>query len=464
MPAKPPTLILNAFEMACAGHICHGLWSHPRDETHRFGELAYWEEVARTLEEGMFDGIFFADGLGVYDVYRGDYEIALREGIQVPRLDPMLIVPTMAHATRHLGFGITSSVTYEPPYLFARRMSTLDQLTGGRVGWNVVTGYLDSAAKGVGLGAQPGHDDRYDRADDYMDAVYGLWEGSWDDGAVRLDRAGRTYVDPARVRRVVHDGPFHRVDAPHLCAPTPQRTPVLYQAGASDRGRRFAARHAECVFVMGPNRAVVAGIVHDLRRAVEEEGRDPYAVRVLAGLNIVVGATDAEARDRLAEYRLHASPEAGLAHFSATVGIDFSAYALDEPIRYAPNEGGRSALEAFTRRGGGKVWTVRELLDAMPLGSRVHTFVGSPEAVADELQAWRSEANVDGLNLIRTVAPESFRDFARLVVPVLQERGLVGARRAEGTLQRKLFGEADVLPASHYGSRFRGDGGRGRPD
>ena len=136
---KPRHLILNAFEMACPGHICHGLWTHPRDQSHRFGELDYWVTLARTLEGGLFDGVFFADGLGAFDVYQGSYDTVLAEAVQLPRLDPMLLVPSMAHATQHLGFGITSNVLYEPPALFARRMSTLDQLTGGRVGWNVVT-------------------------------------------------------------------------------------------------------------------------------------------------------------------------------------------------------------------------------------------------------------------------------------------------------------------------------------
>ncbi len=450
-------MLLNAFEMACPGHICHGLWTHPRDESHRYGDLSYWEDLARTLERGCFDGIFFADGLGIYDVYEGGYETVLREGVQVPRYDPMLIVPAMARVTQHLGFGITSSVTYEPPYLFARRMSTLDQLTGGRVGWNVVTGYLDSAARAVGLTGQPQHDDRYARADDYLDAVYKLWESSWENDALVLDRARRIHTDPAKVHHIRHEGPYYRIDGPHLCAPTPQRTPVIYQAGASDRGRQFAARHAECVFVMGPNRAVIGNVVRDLRHAVAQAGRDPHSVRIFAGINIVTGPTRAAAQTRFDEYCRYASPEAGLAHFSSTVGINFSTYGLDDPIVHVRNDSGQSALEAFTRRSPGKVWTVRQLLDTMKLGSRVHTFVGSPDEVADELEAWITEADVDGFNLIRTVAPESLRDFVDLVVPVLQRRGLLKTRYAAGTLREKLFGRTAALPTEHYGSQFRAD-------
>lgn len=447
-------MVLNAFEMNCPGHICHGLWTHPRDESHRFGELAYWEDIARVLEKGMFDGIFFADGLGIYDIYQDNYDVVLREGIQIPRNDPMLIVPSMARVTKHLGFGITSSVTYEAPYLFARRMSTLDQLTDGRVGWNVVTGYLDSAARAAGLSEQPEHDDRYERADDYMDVVYKLWESSWEDGAVARDVKRRIFTHPEKVHTVKHDGPFYRVDGPHLCAPSPQRTPVIYQAGASDRGRQFAARHAECVFVMGPNRKVISAVVRDIRNAVKEAGRDPSQIKVLAGINLVVGRTSTEAQEKFEEYKRYASPEAGLAHFSSTTGIDFAAYDLDEPISYVKNNGGQSALEAFTRRSPDKVWTVRKLLEAMSLGSRIYTFVGSPSQVADELVAWMEEADVDGFNLIRTVSPESFCDFVELVVPVLQERGVLKTKYEDGTLREKLFGNGPSLTANHYGHQF----------
>lgn len=441
--------------MACPGHICHGLWTHPRDQSHRFGELDYWIELARTLEGGLFDGVFFADGLGAFDVYQNNIETVLREAIQLPRLDPMLLVPSMAHATRHLCFGITSNVLYEPPALFARRMSTLDQLTAGRVGWNVVTGYLDSAAKANGTGAQPSHDERYERADDYMDLVYKLWEQSWKDDALRLDRAQRVYTDAAGVSSIAHEGPFYKLNAVHLSAPSPQRTPVIYQAGASERGREFAARHAECVFVMGPSKEVIAGVVRDLRQAVADQGRDPYSVRVLAGINIIVDSTKAAAQAKREDYQRYASPLAGLAHFSSTVGIDFSRYDLDEPIVYQRNESGQSALEAFTRRSPGKVWTVRKLLEAMPLGSRILTVVGDGTSVADELSAWQRDADVDGFNLIRSVAPESVQDFIRWVVPELQSRGLYKTAYSSGTLREKLFAEDAHLPASHYGASFR---------
>src|SRR5665213_1389133 len=240
---------LNAFDMNCVAHMSPGLWTHPRDRADSYNTLGYWTDLARLLERGKFDALFLADVLGIYDVYRGSADAALAGAVQVPVNDPLLLVPAMAAVTEHLGFGVTCTLSYEPPYTLARRISTLDHLTKGRMGWNIVTGYLNSAATGMGMAVQPRHDQRYDLAEEYMQVMYKLWEGSWEDGAAVRDRARGVFADPAKVHRVHHEGQFYRVDAIHLCEPSPQRTPVLYQAGASARGRGFAAAHAECVFI-----------------------------------------------------------------------------------------------------------------------------------------------------------------------------------------------------------------------
>src|ERR1043165_7247394 len=234
---------LNAFAMNCVAHQSPGLWTHPRDRTAEYNRLPYWLDLAKALERGRFDGLFLADVLGVYDVYGGSPDTALRHATQTPANEPLMLIPAMAAVTEHLGFGVTSNLSFEPPYPFARRMSTLDHLTDGRIGWNVVTGYLDSAARAMGLERQTAHDDRYDVAEEYRDVVYKLWEGSWEDDAVGRDRAGGVFPRPEKVHRVRHDGPTWRLDAIHLSEPSPQRTPVLYQAGSSPKGRAFPARH-----------------------------------------------------------------------------------------------------------------------------------------------------------------------------------------------------------------------------
>jgi FMN-dependent oxidoreductase (nitrilotriacetate monooxygenase family) len=445
---------LNAFDMNCVGHIQHGMWAYPRDRSMHYTDLDHWVSLARTLERGLFDGLFLADILGVYDVFQGQPDASIRNAVQIPVNDPLLLIPAMAYATQHLGFGVTCNLTYEPPYTFARRMSTLDHLTKGRIGWNVVTGYLDSAARGMGLTEQPEHDSRYDVAEEYMQVVYKLWEASWEDRAVLRDRTSRQFADPARIHRVKHEGAHYKVDAIHLSEPSPQRTPVLYQAGASVRGREFAAAHAECIFVNGQFRHNVRDIVADIRARTKAFGRDPHDIKMFVGATVVVAPTEAEAQDKLAEYREYASSEGALAHYSSSVGVDFSRYGPDEPIRFVNTNALRSNLEAITVRSGTE-WTLRKLMQMMVLGSRQAPIVGSPSHVADELLAWVSEADVDGFNLSRTVIPECVEDFAELVVPELQTRGVMKRSYAPGTLREKLFGGPARLPSSHPAARCR---------
>lgn len=434
--------------MHTVGHIQQGLWTHPRDQSTRFNTLSHWTDLARTLEAALFDGLFLADVVGVYDVYGGNADAAVRGGVQVPVHDPLLLIPAMAGVTQHLGFGVTANLVYESPFLFARRMSTLDHLTGGRMGWNIVTGYLDSAARAAGFRQQMAHDDRYDLGDEFMQVVYQLWQHSWADDAVLADKASGLYADPSKVRTVRHHGRQYEVEAMHLCAPSPQRTPVLYQAGSSPRGRRFAAEHAECVFLNGQAEAGVKAIVDDIRALAVQAGRQADDVKFFLGATVVTGATEAEAREKFDDYRQHVSSEAALVHASASLGVDLAKFDLDEPVDASASNAITSNVAAIARSQGPQ-WTKRKLLQQMVLGSRQPPIVGSAAQVAEELIRWTETTGVDGFNLSRTVTPECFIDFGRLVVPELQARGAFKTAHRPGTLRDKLFGRGDRLPASH---------------
>lgn len=449
----PREIHLNAFDMNCPGHIQQGLWTHPRDQSVRMNDLQYWTEYAKRLETGLFDGIFFADVVGVYDVYGGNADAALRGAVQVPANDPTLVIPAMAAVTQHLSFGVTCNLTYEQPFLFARKMSTLDHLTGGRIGWNIVTGYLDSAARAIGMQGQTAHDDRYDLADEYMALVYKLWEGSWDDDAVTQDRKNAIFTDSSKVRVIHHEGPQYKVDAMHLCSPSPQRTPVLYQAGSSTRGRQFAATHAECVFVNGQKKEGVREIVDDIRARAEGYGRSAHDIKVFLGATLILGKTDAEAWEKFEDYRRYVSSEAALVHAAASLGIDFSRYDLDEPIETGKSQAIVSNVEIMNRSAGPK-WTRRQLLDQMVLGSRQTPWIGSAERIADILIEWSEQTGVSGFNLSRTVVPECFDDIIDLLVPLLQERGVYKTKYREGTYREKLFGHAR-LPSTHAAAQYR---------
>lgn len=446
---------LNAFDMNCVGHQSPGLWRHPRDRSWDYASLAYWTDLARTLERGKFDGIFLADVMGVYDVYGGGPDAALRNGVQVPVNDPTLIIPAMAAVTEHLGFGVTCTLSYEPPYPFARRMSTLDHLTGGRIGWNIVTGYLDSAAKAMGQQRQVAHDMRYEIAEEYMEVVYKLWEGSWEDGAVLRDRASGIYTDPAKVHRVTHHGAYFDVEGIHLSEPSPQRTPVLYQAGSSSKGQAFAASHSECVFVGAPSSQIVGPTVARLRKQVAAQGRDPANVLVFAMMTVIVGETDEAALRRLEDYKTYVSHEGALVLMSGWTGIDFSGCRSEEVVRHMRNDAVHSAIDRFTIADPQKIWTVGEVADFIGIGGASPIIVGSPGRVADELESWVRETNVDGFNLTYQVMPETFVDFVDLVVPELQRRGVFKRDYAPGTLREKLFGAGPRLRDPHPAARFR---------
>jgi FMN-dependent oxidoreductase (nitrilotriacetate monooxygenase family) len=452
----PRQIRLNAFDMACIGHQSPGLWTHPEDRADSYNTLEYWTDLARTLERGKFDALFLADVLGIYDVYHNSPATALEQAVQVPVNDPLMPISAMAAVTQNLGFGVTCALSYELPYPFARRMSTLDHLTKGRIGWNIVTGYLDSAARGMGMSQQLAHDDRYDVAEDYMQATYKLWEASWEDGAVLRDRQGRRFADASKIHRICHEGPHFKVDAIHLCEPSPQRTPVLFQAGASKRGRDFAARHAECVFINGPSKKVVGNIVSDLRARAVAAGRSPGDLVIFSMMTVITDTTPKAARAKYRDYLGYASEEGALALMSGWTGLDFGAMDPDQVVRFDDKANAQtSALEAFTTADPDRTWTVRDIARHAAIGGRSPVIIGSGEEVADELRAWVEETDVDGFNVAYAVTPGTFKDLADLVVPELQARGLFKHDYAPGTLREKLFGRGPRLPANHPAAAVR---------
>ncbi|RPT50729.1 LLM class flavin-dependent oxidoreductase [Pseudomonas aeruginosa] len=451
----PREIRLNAFEMNCVGHQSPGLWAHPRDRSSQYKDLEYWTDLARLLERGRFDGLFIADVLGIYDVLDGNGDAAIRQAAQVPVNDPLALITPMAAVTRHLGFGLTASLSFEHPYPFARRLSTLDHLTKGRIGWNVVTSYLESGARNLGQQAQLDHDRRYDYADEYLQLLYKLFEGSWEDGAVLRDRRRRIFSDPGKIHEIRHVGEHFQVPGIHLCEPSPQRTPVLYQAGASSRGKRFAAEHAECVFVAAPSKTVLKQAVADIRQRVAEAGRDPRKVLVFNLQTVVLGETDAKARAKFDEYRAFVSYEGALALISGWTGIDFGQYRPDQVLRHIHTNAIQSAVEAFSSADPTRTWTVRELADWVGIGGFGPLFVGSPATVADLLQEWVEDTDVDGFNLAYALAHETFSDVVELLVPELQKRGVYKTEYAPGTLREKLFGDGPRLPDSHPAAGYR---------
>jgi FMN-dependent oxidoreductase (nitrilotriacetate monooxygenase family) len=447
-------ILFNAFHMCSPSQSWAGMWTHARDQGRRYNTLAYYVELAKAAERGLFDSIFFADSIGLMDKYGGDPAEAIRAGAMAPMNDPTLAIPAMALVTSNLGFGVTINLTYEHPFIMARRLSTLDHLTGGRIGWNIVAGFVESGARATGLERLRPHDERYDLADEYMDVVYKLLEGSWEDDAAVRDVEARVFARPGHVHRIDHEGANFRVSAVHMCEPSPQRTPVLYQAGASTRGRAFAARHAECVFLTSFTKEMVRNHVVDIRRRAADAGRDPADIAVIVGSTVIVAQTDKRAAEKYEEVRSHLDVRGSLSVFSALAGIDFSQYDPDDPIEYMKNDANQSFLERVTILSKGRRWRIRDLTAFQPDSPTAGVFlVGSAAGVAEQMIEWVEETGIDGFNFVRTVEPDGLRSIVDLLVPELQQRGAYKERYGEGTLRNKLFGRGDRLSDAHPGVR-----------
>jgi FMN-dependent oxidoreductase (nitrilotriacetate monooxygenase family) len=445
-------MIFNCFTMNVPSHIYHGTWRHPRNQLSKFNEFETWANLVKKLEDGRFDAIFLADILGIDPAYDGKWDAYFEQGLHMPCNDTFTLCAALAGVTKNLGLVFTSSILSEHPFAFAKKASTLDHISGGRIGWNIVTSVTDNAARNFGYDKIVPHDQRYDWADEYMDVVYKLFEGSWEAGAMVADRERGVFSDHTKVHHINHVGDRYKVQGPHLVAPSPQRTPMLYQAGASKRGSQFAAQHAEGTFILYPNvdgaRIGIAGT----KKVAEQVGRGPEDLKFIQGLSFVVGSTMEEAAQKAAEIDEWVVYEGLAAHVSRDMGVDLSQLDPDKPV----DESGLDGLQGYARmiemgKSNGEKATVKEVANALSYNCRI---VGTPETIADELERWQ-DAGVDGINMICQLHPETYIDFIDHVTPVLQERGLAQREYSEGPLRQKLFGRGPLLPDNHPGGARR---------
>ncbi len=453
---KPPCkeISVNAFYANSPGQNWIGLWSMPGSRAAEYKSLDYWVDVARISERGLFDSVFFADTSGVHDVYEGSARATIERAGMFPMNDPLLVIPTMAHATKNLSFGVTANLSYEPPYALARRFSTLDHLTNGRISWNIVTGFQDSAARAMGRDKQHEHDRRYDIAEEYMEVVYKLWEGSWEDDAVVLDKANSIYARADRVHEVSHEGEHFRMRGIHLCEPSMQRTPVLFQAGGSARGRTFAARHAECLFINGLPSKATAERIRSVREEARSLGRNPEDIKFIMMATIVTAPTEAEARDKYEMISRYVDGEGMLAVRSGLSGIDLSRD-LSGFVNGSEKARGIGTITEFLLKEEKSLDRLKDYAKFGPQAGRECFIVGTPSQVADTLIQWMNEAEIDGFNLHRSGEPQHLIDFVDLVVPELQNRGVYKTAYREGSFRNKLFGQGDRIGSGHPALNYR---------
>jgi FMN-dependent oxidoreductase (nitrilotriacetate monooxygenase family) len=395
--------MFSAFVMNTASHILHGVWRQPGAGQVKFNSLDFWVDLARELETGLFDVLFFADIHGTYGNIGTSFAKNVEVGLQIPSNDPAAIISALAYNTEHLGFAFTSSVVREHPFSFARKMSTLDHASNGRMAWNIVTNGLPNGARNFGFDDLTPHEQRYRWAGEYVDVTYKLWAGSWDEGALLQDRVSGKHADPDKVHRIHHVGERYKVEGPHLVAPSPQRTPLLFQAGSSQSGMRFAVQNGEAQFLLVPTPAIDATVIGQTRALLSEFGRREDALRFFQGLSFVVGRTEEEVARLDRELDEAIDDEAMIIHLGGAMGVDLSEHSLDYPLDDIETEGIHSLL----------AWVKGAIVDRAPvvrdigvLASRSSRVSGTPEQIV-------------------------------------------------ATLRRKLFGR-DRLPDSHPGARYRG--------
>ena len=444
-PTRQMSLIGFLQAQNCSNYV--GSWRHPASASD-FLTPAYYQRIARTLEDAKFDMAFFDDRLAMPDIYGRDHKETVANGIRAVKMDPTTILMTMAAVTSRLGLGATYSTTYYEPFHVARLFATLDLMTAGRAAWNVVTSLNDSEAENFGYEEHLEHDLRYDRADEFLEVVTGHWD-SWDEDALIVDKAGGRFADPEKVRRLDYKGKYFKSKGPLPVPRSPQGHPVLLQAGQSGRGMAFAARWAELVFAAYPSLEAGKKQYNFLKSAIEKAGRDPSQVKIAPAVKIIVAETASMARE---QYELTASlakPIDSLALLCEVLNVDFAARPYEKPFTDAElaSVSWHSLRDRVIDKSGKKNPSVRDFVEASGRGTLNEgpTFVGTATQVADEMQQW-FETACDGFVMSATQVPGSYEDFARMVVPELQRRNLF-RREYPGTTLRETLGV--TKPAVH---------------
>ncbi len=408
-------------------------WRHPSAPLHDIWDAERYEHLARTLEDARFDAGFFADGLGLPDIYKNRYDDYVGRGGQLSLIDPMIVLPLMARVTKHLGLGNTISTTFHQPYQIARSLGSLDLLSRGRAAWNVVTSATDFEARNCGLDGVPPKDERYDRADDVLEACCKLWD-CWDEDALVLDRESGVFADPNKIRYADHVGPYVRTRGPMTIPRSPQGRPLILQAGSSPRGRECAARWADMIFCTPGTKEAAIEFRIDMHKRLEVIGRSPSECAVMPTLSVVIGETESIAKEKAEFLDSLIDPELVLASSSQLLGVDLSRVdSAEQAEREAGNQGIAGSRDRMSQ-----VAKAEGISFAQAVRKPRALLAGTPEMIADLMEDWFTNGACDGFVLPPTVFPMTYEEFARMVTPELQRRGLLRREYAGRTLRENL--------------------------
>ncbi|WP_067708078.1 LLM class flavin-dependent oxidoreductase [Nocardia yamanashiensis] len=418
---------LNAFLMGVGHH--EAAWRHPRTEAHRVLDVKHFQELGRIAERGKLDSVFFADGLAVGPRIK-------RNTLAV--FEPVTLLSAIATATERVGLIATASTTYNEPFNLARKFASLDHISGGRAGWNIVTSGNEDEAFNFGYDVIPEHARRYERAQEFVDVAVQLWD-SWESEAIVLDEEAGIFADPDKVHTLDYQGERFRVRGPLNSPRGPQGRPLLVQAGSSESGKEFAARYAEAVFTAQRGIDEGRAFYRDLKSRLAKYGRSADELKVLPGLVPFIADTEEQARALEQEFTDLISPDYALKQLSSLLGVDLTEHALDAPLPPLPAEseieGGKSRFTLVKELAEREELTVRQLIGKLGGGRGHRTFAGTPEQIADELQSWYEQGAADGFNIMPPYLPGGLEDFVDRVVPILQERGLFRTEYTATTLR-----------------------------
>jgi FMN-dependent oxidoreductase (nitrilotriacetate monooxygenase family) len=429
---------LVAFLMTGPSCHHHGAWRHPESDVADLLEPARYEHIARVLEAGKFDSLFFADILGIYDIYGGSFETMAGRGGQVCLLDPAMLLPMMARVTEHIGLGLTYSSTFNHPYQIARMLGTLDHLSKGRVAWNVVASTSTLEAQNFGMAEMPGRAQRYERADEVLEACFALWD-SWEDGALLFDKESGAFADPSKIHYANYEGKWIKTRGPLTTPRSPQGRPVIMQAGSSDRGRDFGARWGEIIFTLQHEKSDMQAFYQDFKGRMAKRGRAPESCVILPSIDVVIGETDAVAREKADYVNSLVDTQLGMAQISGHIGVDLSKLDPNLPLEDVPlEEGSRGSFDVILQGAGREGLTMGEAARRFGISELCPQIVGSPETVADHFCDLFESHACDGFVLTPTTMPGMYEQFCRSVVPILQKRGVFRKEYTGKTLRDHL--------------------------
>lgn len=444
MPSAGRTMKLGAFLTAPGHHVA--AWRHPSSRPEATLDFDYYRSLVQTAERGLFDMIFLSDGAGVRTHYKNAEELS-RQGRMI-HFEPLTLLSALAVHTRHIGLAATASTSYNEPFNVARKFASLDHLSCGRAGWNVVTSATDAEARNFNLDRQASHSDRYKRAREFIEVVTGLWD-SWDDDAFEYDKASGRFFDPDKLHILGHRGDHFAVRGPLNISRPPQGHPVIVQAGSSADGQDFAAQWAEVVFTVQQTLDQARAYRQGVRKQAEGHGRDPDSLKVLPGAFLIIGRTRAEAEDRFASLQDLVDPVLGMSLLTAQLGdVDLSGCDLDGPLPKLPQTSGSiSKQQLIYQQALNEGLTIRQLYQSVSAGRGHRRLIGTAESIADELEDWFVNDAADGFNIMPDCLPEGLDNIVTLLVPELQRRGLMRTAY-EGTTLRDNLGLARPLTGS----------------